>query len=86
MSHFLATDENPEGYKLEDILMLIRNDILARAVKISDDKRAEAQHVMRNNMKILNLLSDTIALAEDSTRVLDKSFGPRSGEKPRIGG
>lgn len=85
MSHFLVTDDNPKGYKLEDILVLIRNDVLTRALKISDDKRQEAQHVMQNTMKILGLLSDAIALSEDSTRVLDKSFGPRSGEKPRIG-
>jgi hypothetical protein len=46
MSHFLVTDDNPKGYKLEDILTLIRNDVLARALKISDDKRIEAQYVM----------------------------------------
>lgn len=46
MSHFLVTDDNPKGYKLEDILMLIRNDVLTRALKISDDKRPEAQHVV----------------------------------------
>ena len=34
MSHFLSTDENPKGYKLEDILMLIRKDILTRALDI----------------------------------------------------
>ncbi|MEQ9447844.1 MAG: hypothetical protein RLN70_02945 [Rhodospirillaceae bacterium] len=85
MSHFLATDENPEGYKLEDILMLIRKDVLARALKISVDRRTEALHVMQNNMRILSMLSEAIALAEDSTRVLDKAFGPKSGAKPRIG-
>lgn len=85
MSHFLSTDDNPKGYKLEDILILIRKDILARALKIADDQRVEALHVMQNNMKILSLLSDAIALAEDSTRVLDKAFGPRSGQEPRIG-
>ncbi len=47
MSHFLATDDNPDGYKLEDILILIRKDILARALKISDDQRLEALHVMQ---------------------------------------
>jgi len=86
MTHFLVTEDKPDGYRLEDILMLIRNDMLLRASKIADDKRPEAQHVMRNNMKILGLVSDAIALAEDSTHVLNKAFGQSAkGGPPRIG-
>jgi hypothetical protein len=86
MTHFLVTEEKPDGYRLEDILGLVRKDMLTRALKIADDKRAEAQHVMRNNMKILNLISEAITLAEDSTRVLDKAFGANAkGGPPRIG-
>jgi hypothetical protein len=44
----------------------------------------EALHVMRNNMKILALLSESIALAEDSSRILDKAFGAVKGGPPRI--
>lgn len=86
MTHFLVTEERPDGYRLEDILGLLRKDVLTRALKISDDKRLEAKHVMRNNMKILDLISEAIALAEDSTRVLDKAFGNNvKGGPPRIG-
>lgn len=85
MTHFLVTDENPDGYRLEDILLLVRKDMLTRALKIADDRRTEALHVMQNNMRILNLLSEAIALAEDSTRVLNKSFGQVKGGPPRIG-
>jgi hypothetical protein len=86
MTHFLVTDENPSGHRLEDILLIIRKDILTRAVKVADDRRLEALHVMRNNMKILDLISEAIALAEDSSRVLDKAFGPSAkGGPPRIG-
>ncbi|MGE3332925.1 MAG: hypothetical protein AB7I36_04730 [Rhodospirillaceae bacterium] len=86
MTHFLVTEEKPDGYRLEDILGLVRKDMLTRALKIADDKRPEAQHVMRNNMKILSLISEAIALAEDSTRVLDKAFGANAkGGPPRIG-
>lgn len=84
MTHFLATDEKPDGYKLEDILSIIRADIIKRAGKIAEDSRAEARHVMGNNMRILEKLTDCIELAEDSTRVLDRSFG-QAGAKPRIG-
>ena len=85
MTHFLVTDENPKGYKLEDILSMIRKDIMTRALKIADDNGAEARRVLQNNMRILGLISEAITLAEDSTAVLTRSFGPSKQGKPRIG-
>ncbi len=88
MTRFLISKENQDGYKLEDILRAIRQDILTRCTKIVDDHRSEASHVLDNNMKILNLLSDAIRLAEDSTDTLDRAFGPSAaaeGGPPRIG-
>jgi len=85
MTHFLVTAENPQGHKLESILAMIRKDILTRTLKIADDERAEAKHVMDNNMKILGLISEAIRLAEDSTQVLNRSFGPSKEGKSRIG-
>ena len=88
MTHFLISEENPDGLKLEDILSAIRKDILLRCTKIVDDKKPEAQQVLDNNLKILNLMSETIRLAENSTLTLDKSFGPSragDGKPPRIG-
>lgn len=85
MTHFLVTDDNPGGYKLEDIVSLIRNDVVTRTAKIMEDKRTEAQHVMRNNMRILALLTECIDLAQDSTEVLNRAFGPSDGVHPRIG-
>lgn len=84
MTKFLVSDVNPDGYKLEDILRTIRKDILDRCQKIASDSRTEAEQVVSNNMKILNLLTEAIHLAEESTHVLTKAFGP-SGDKPRIG-
>ncbi|MGB0629591.1 MAG: histidine kinase [Alphaproteobacteria bacterium] len=75
MTHFLSTDENPDGYKLEDILSIIRQDIIKRAGKIAGDARPEARRVVANNMRILEKLTDCIELAEDSTDVLNRSFG-----------
>ncbi|PCI50943.1 MAG: histidine kinase [Alphaproteobacteria bacterium] len=85
MTHFLVTDENPDGYKLEDMLKLIRKDIFLRTTKILEDDRPEAQTVLDNNVKILGLLSEAITIAENSTSVLQKSFGPSRDGKPRIG-
>ncbi len=84
MTSFLVSDENEKGFRLEDILISIRTDILKRCLKITGDTRPEALHVLNNNMKILNLISEAVILADDSTKVLDRAFGP-SGDKPRIG-
>ena len=84
MTHFLASDENPDGAKLEDILTTIRNDVFHRSNKIADDKNPVAERVTDNNIKILTHLSEAIKLAKNSTEALDKAFGPGGG-KPRIG-
>jgi hypothetical protein len=88
MTRFLVSDDNPGGYKLEDILNVIRADVLKRCNKIALDDRAEAQHVVANNMQVLQHLTAAIELARDSTHTLDKSFGPSQanrGGPPRIG-
>mgnify|MGYP005644342369 FL=1 len=85
MTHFLATDEKPDGYKLEDILSLIRGDLIKRATKIVDDARPEARHVLNNNIRILSLLTEAVELAADSTKTLERSFGSSTAGQPRIG-
>jgi hypothetical protein len=88
VTHFLRSDKKPEGHKLEDLLVQLRADIIHRCDVIAGDTRPEALQVMANNMKILCHLSDAITLALDSTRILDRSFGPSQaaqGGPPRIG-
>ena len=88
MTRYLISETNPKGSKLETILLEIRKDIILRCTKIVDDTRNEAQFVLNNNVKILGLLSEAIVLAENSTQILDKSFGPSHADKggpPRIG-
>ena len=57
MTHFLVSDTNPEGSMLEEILRVIRNDILIRCTKISEDDRPQAQQVLQNNIKILDFIT-----------------------------
>ena len=86
MTHFLRSDASPDGYTLEDILIVLRKDILYRATKIMDDPRPEARKVLENNVQIMSLLGEAINLAEDSTTILNKAFGPASQKDgPRIG-
>ncbi len=85
MTHFLVNEENSGGYRLEEVLLAIRKEIILRATKILDDPRPEARQVLDNNVRILQLLSESIKLAEESTRILDKTFGPPKDGQPRIG-
>ena len=88
MTKFLQSEENQTGYQLEDILLAIRADVLKRCEKVVEDHRPEALHVMANNMKILTMLTDCIHLAQDSSSVLTRAFGPSTsaqGGAPRIG-
>ncbi|MEP3247295.1 MAG: histidine kinase [Sneathiella sp.] len=88
MTHYLVTEENPNGSALEDVLAMVRADIVQRCTFIVNDRRPEAQAVLANNMRILGLLTDAVELADSSTRILDKAFGPSQAGKggpPRIG-
>lgn len=82
---FLVTEDNPQGWKLEDILLEIQNDILRRSQKIVGDDRPEARVVLNNNIEILGLLSRCIEKATESTRLLNRAFGPHKDGEPRIG-
>jgi len=85
MTQFLATEDNPNGHRLEEVLAMVQGDLIKRAGLIVDDDRPEARKVLANDVKIMAMLSECIALAEDSSTVLDKSFGPNVAGAPRIG-
>ncbi len=88
MTRFLCSEKHPEGYKLEDLLLALRSEIIHRCESIADDHRPEALQVMSNNLGILKHLSESIDLSMDSTRILDRAFGPSEaarGGPPRIG-
>lgn len=82
---FLVTEDNPDGWKIEDILTEIQNDIVRRSQNIVDDARPEARAVLNNNIEILGLLSQCIERAADSTKLLNRAFGPHKDGAPRIG-
>ena len=87
MTKLLLSTDNPNGWKLEDIIDEIQNDIVRRSARIVDDGRPEARTVLTNNIEILKLLTVCSEKALDSTRVLS-TLGPSQGPQgiPRIGG
>ncbi|MFO1189914.1 MAG: histidine kinase [Alphaproteobacteria bacterium] len=85
MTKFLVTPENPTGWKLEDILAEIQNDIIRRSYKLIDDHRPEARAVLKNNFTILTHLSQAIERAQDSTRIVNTLGPPTTDGHPRLG-
>ena len=85
MTHFLASKENPDGFRLEDVFIALRKDLVKRSTLILDDDRPQARQVLDNDIKILSLLSECIHTAEESSRLLDHAFGKHQEGKPRIG-
>jgi hypothetical protein len=86
MTRFLVSEDNPTGYRLEELLALIRADVLKRLDRIALDERVEAQIVFANNVQVLDHLTKAAELARDNSRVLDKAFGHKVlGGPPRIG-
>lgn len=79
MTKLLVSKDNPGGYKLEDIIRLIRKDILSRCLEISDDEHEDIQLVISNNMHILSHLEQIISHAENSTEIMTRYFGKSQG-------
>lgn len=82
----LMSRDNPEGWKLEDLLSQLRDEIVAKNRNIANDDRPAAQAVHQNNKAILQLLAGCENLQRDSLSRLD-ALGPDQGPlgKPRIG-
>ena len=70
MTKLLVSETNPKGYTTEIVLGTIRQDIIVRLQKYAGDPRREARQVLDNNIRILQLLGEAIALAEQNTRTL----------------
>jgi len=66
----LVSHDNPTGQRSEEILSEIRAEILVRMATYGDDPRPEAKAVMENNLKIAQLLTEAIHLAEANTKKL----------------
>tara|TARA_Y100000813_G_scaffold81948_1_gene58019 strand:+ start:57 stop:332 length:276 start_codon:yes stop_codon:yes gene_type:complete len=81
MTKLLVSDDNPDGAKLEDVIRTVRNDIITRcqlSVAIHD---RDTEKVVNNNMRILNLLTECIELAEASTDILTQAYGVEQAAK-----
>jgi hypothetical protein len=81
MEPYLVTETIPKAHRLDDILIILREDLLKRSRTLADSQLPEAKQVMKNNMKILDLLTQALVVAQNSNRLLNRSFGPPAGKR-----
>ncbi|MDF4891579.1 hypothetical protein P3566_22070 [Vibrio parahaemolyticus] len=85
-SPVLMSRDNPEGWKLEDLMEQVRSEIMSKSLNIAEDMSFEAQTVKNNNFLILGLLMQVEAIQRQSFVVMSRlgeDQGPNG--KPRIG-
>jgi len=78
--------ENPDGWKLEELLDQLRREVRGKSAKIEADTRPEARAVLENNRSIIRLLAQAAAHQRSSMQLLE-ALSPNQGPKgkPRIG-
>jgi hypothetical protein len=81
MSSALVVDGVPKAHRLDDILIILRKDLLKRSFDLTESEVPESLEVMRNNVKILGLLSEAIWLSQASNKLIARAFGPPNGKR-----
>lgn len=74
----LMTAENPNGWKLEDLLDQLVVEVQAKTAKISTDERPEARTVAGNNRQIIKNLKTAARFQRHSFTIL-RGLGPDQG-------
>lgn len=87
MSNLLMSKNNPNGWKLEELLKVIQIELNGKTQMISHDTCEVSKVIQENNNKIVGLLEHCIMIQNESMRQLD-TLGENQGAtgKPRIGG
>ena len=86
MSKVLMSPQNPTGWKLEELLAAIRDDIEVKCSKIAWDTSPTAGRVLANNRFIMSVLGEAERAQRDSIAAL-AALAPDQGPTgtPRIG-
>ena len=86
MKAILMSKENPDGYKLEELLIQLQNEINDKNKKIIGDGSDLSKHVQANNLQIMRHLNEARNYQVDSFLQMSKK-APDEGAngKPRIG-
>lgn len=82
----LMSKENPDGLKLEELLLDLQVEITVKSQKIANDPSPVASKVYSNNQAIMRLLAQAEKLQRESLAVLSNlGADPGPTGEPRIG-
>jgi len=83
----LMSPENPDGWKLEELLRSLQNEVYEKSAKIAGDESLLSKTVQNHNLQIIGLLAQAEGIQRQSFALLDDK-GPNQGPTgvPRIGG
>lgn len=86
MTKLLMSKENPNGWKLEELLGKIRRELIEKNKLIQDDECQVSKIIQSNNKEIINSLADCIIMQNHSMEALD-TLGENKGPlgEPRVG-
>lgn len=86
----LMTQDNPEGWKLEELLKTIAAELGAKNVRLSmkfppGEAPESAKKVIGNNQRVINRLHQALEIQQDTQTFLD-GIGPDQGPTgtPRV--
>lgn len=71
----LLSADKPDGYRLVEIVQLVRRDLVLRLAPLSHDKRPHSAAMVSRYAEVLKLLSQAIKIAETAEDVVAHSYG-----------
>lgn len=86
MQPILMSKENPNGYKLEELLEQVSHEMILKNEKIKHDTSKVSAMIRGNNFEIISHISRAKQLQEETYKMLaeiGKDQGPKG--HPRIG-
>lgn len=82
----LMSSNNPDGWKLEDLLVTLTNELEEKTRKVEKDTSTLSKTIQNNNLQIIGLLVQARAIQEQTYNLLNAK-APDEGAtgSPRIG-
>lgn len=82
----LMSSNNPDGWKLEDLLVTLINELEEKTRKVEKDTSTLSKTIQNNNLQIIGLLVQARAIQEQTYNLLNAK-APDEGAtgNPRIG-
>lgn len=82
--NILMGTDNHDGWKLEDILQKLADEVTAKSEKISDSTHPQRDMIIEHNSQIIKLLNEARDIQVDTYKQLDVVEPNRGPASPRL--